>query len=460
MLIALSLFLPYFLGLGCIILFTIPGLQKDSPLDGPGIARLLATLLLSGILLHYTLVLLLEKLGLSLAIGSVLSLAGLFRAYLVLRIQAVRPRAFSWVLAGSILYVTILFALYILFDPLSAWDARSIWFFHGKIIFYNQSLSQSAGWNDQSFGWSHVFYPKLVPVLAAQFAYAGGFWNEYLPKASLLALLVPALMAFLAFFRSFRISFLYVILMLFMGLGQWLWNGYVDGYFALYTGLTSLFFGRWLVSRDNGDLIAGVAFLGVAVNLKNEGLFFALTVSSCMLAVRFVRARTAPAEAGSLGPGFWVFTALTALGMVLWSWKKHLWGLSTHVPMELARVPLRLSEGAFGTIVDALILREGVATACIVFLVALGIVKAFRLPISPAVWVPLLTSLAYGLGICLIYLGTPYDLPWHLGTSASRTMLPVLQGIFCATFVLMQELERNDTPENVKIEPKTKPRRG
>ena len=46
--------------------------------------------------------------------------------------------------------------------PLYDWDARSIWFFHGKMIYYAGTLGPEAGWNIQTPQFSHVDYPKLV----------------------------------------------------------------------------------------------------------------------------------------------------------------------------------------------------------------------------------------------------------------------------------------------------------
>jgi len=49
-------------------------------------------------------------------------------------------------------------------------------------------------------------------------------------------------------------------------------------------------------------------------------------------------------------------------------------------------------------------------------------------------------ALVYGLGMVLVYLATPHDLQWHLGTSISRTMLPVSGGLFVAGYYLIRDV--------------------
>lgn len=75
--------------------------------------------------------------------------------------------------------VLLLYYFTILIDPLEDWDARSIWFFHAKMIAAAESIGLRAGWGHPSLRFSHSDSPNLIPALAAQLSHLLGYWNEY-----------------------------------------------------------------------------------------------------------------------------------------------------------------------------------------------------------------------------------------------------------------------------------------
>tara|TARA_B100001093_G_scaffold367805_1_gene352703 strand:- start:4355 stop:4861 length:507 start_codon:yes stop_codon:yes gene_type:complete len=89
-------------------------------------------------------------------------------------------------------YGAILIAIlnFILFEALHTWDARSIWFFQAKVLFYDGELIKDSVWTNEAYEFSHLDYPKMLAVLAASVANIFGYWNEYLPKLALLVLLI------------------------------------------------------------------------------------------------------------------------------------------------------------------------------------------------------------------------------------------------------------------------------
>src|SRR5205807_1272968 len=101
--------------------------------------------------------------------------------------------SFNIIVFLGIFYLILMYYFKIFAEPLQDWDARSIWFFHAKMIWTEGALSKASGWNHSSTRWSHPDYPKLVPSIAAQLAYIKGFWNEFLPKGSLLIMLIPTI---------------------------------------------------------------------------------------------------------------------------------------------------------------------------------------------------------------------------------------------------------------------------
>lgn len=70
------------------------------------------------------------------------------------------------------------------FEPLTQWDARSIWFFHGKAFYFDDHVSIEYLKNPE-YLWSHPDYPPLVPLLSAYHAYFGGGWSEVTNKSFL-----------------------------------------------------------------------------------------------------------------------------------------------------------------------------------------------------------------------------------------------------------------------------------
>ena len=78
-----------------------------------------------------------------------------------------------------------IFFLFIIFialgTPTSEWDARSIWLFHAKRIFYDSSIFSIS---DNYAAFSHNEYPSLAPAFASSLAVLIGHWNEVFPKIS------------------------------------------------------------------------------------------------------------------------------------------------------------------------------------------------------------------------------------------------------------------------------------
>ena len=67
--------------------------------------------------------------------------------------------------------------------PTYEWDPRSIWLFHAKRIFYDNSIFSVV---DNYAVFSQNDYPTLAPALAASLASLIGHWNEVFPKLSFL----------------------------------------------------------------------------------------------------------------------------------------------------------------------------------------------------------------------------------------------------------------------------------
>jgi hypothetical protein len=221
--------------------------------------QLLAAAWSYGLCLNYVLLLLLGQLSLSLVIGAGLAMVMGVAALWQHRDRLRGPsRLTFWVLATGILVASL---VVIVLDPLTDWDARSIWFFHAKMIFFSGGLTPATGLG-LSIGYGdHPEYPMLVPGLAAQIAQVVGFWNEYLPKFSLVLLLPVPILAVQGL-RDTPRSMVIAIFGFAAIPGSYLSNGSMDGFLAIYAGAAALFLADWL--EDGGDT-ALLAAVGASV---------------------------------------------------------------------------------------------------------------------------------------------------------------------------------------------------
>jgi hypothetical protein len=455
---ALSLAPLYLLGLGLLAATPLHGVLANTPgSHDPGQrCATLAGLLSIGILGSYLLVLLLGSLPSALAVGGLLAVAGLgsgLRA--IIRSRTTTPpasdasTAWLWLFALLVAVIVYLYAVLILTLPLTHWDARSIWFFQAKIIYFSGALANDAAWTTLEF--MHGAYPKLLPTLAAQVADVAGFWNETLPKSALLVLLCPAAIGLTSFVRG-PLSGSFLIAMLFFPTYGVLWNGYADGYLALYAGLSVLALGRWVEGRCPGDLLLGFAALGISASLKNEGLLFLLCVAVGSAVAALAARPTASAESrpriAGLGPNAWIFACSLAAPLV-WGITRRAWGLTNDLdlsPRTLTAAAGRLGEsGALASIMNSLFRTFELSGAIVPVVLSLVFATLLRVRIPAAFWLTLVTATLYLAGIFAVYLGTPHELGWHLETSADRTVLPIFVIFSVAAFQLLDAVERPRT---------------
>ncbi|QWV95086.1 hypothetical protein KP004_07885 [Geomonas oryzisoli] len=426
--------LPYLAGLGALLFLVCGDLLQDVAASDCAALQGLANALIFGVLVNHFLVLLLPGLEAAAVAGSFLSGA----AVLALAVTR-RPAgqlALRWLLPSLVLYLACCYL--VTCEPVSGWDARSIWFFHAKMVFYNGSVDAGGDWTLPSMGFSHTDYPLLIPILAAQVASVAGFWNEYLPKMSLAALLLPASLFLLSMLGRRWWHLVFISLPVFF-LGPWLTNGYMDGYVALYAGFGCFFLGRWIDGGGRLDLVSGVLAAGVVLDLKNEGMLYVVivaTVLCCFLLLKRRRLSTLH------WVGWWKSSALLFVvvsGWVLWEREKHFFQLKNDLQLglgSLATVQHRLSEGALPVILKYLYVTDNVNLSLGIFLLSLiyKVGKKEHLEWSAAFCA--LTAVIYFCGIVTIYLATPHDLiSFHLPTG-DRTMLPVHIMLLTAAFSL------------------------
>lgn len=432
MLAALSLSWLFIAGLGALPAAVLGGRARD---DADNL-RLLAAIWCFGLCLDYALLQLLGQLSLVLAAGGVLSLGFGLAALWRCRARFARPRRLlPWLIGLAVLAGG---SLRILFDPLQDWDARTIWFFHAKMIFYGAGLNQSIGLEDP--GAHHPTYPMLVPGLAAQVAGVVGFWNEYLPKLSL-SLLLPLPILVVLMLRRTPISMTLLILAFAIITHQFLYNGSMDGYLALYAAAAAFFLVDWLEGGGDAAFLAAMGALGVALGLKTEGEIVVLALG---LALAFLVARRKIVlprpSAGAL-----ILAPLPFIGYALWHILAVRWSLSID-DFSLAYAWPRLTDpAALWQIVHVALLHQRFYVPILILLAILAMARVQRVALPAAIQLPLVAGILYVAAACFVFAMTPKDLLWQLNTAAGRVVRSGTEMLLVAAVLILRDLERAST---------------
>lgn len=403
---------------------------------------------ITGLIINYSITLLFKPLHISLILSGIFSTIGLvcYALYLFKSYRGhhiIWPSLCQWM---GVLVVCTLFLGPIITEPLKDWDARSIWFFHGKMIYEAETICREAGWQHPSVAVTHPDYPKLIPALSAQSAYIIGFWNEYFPKISLLFILIPAIILIFSFAeRSY--SFVFLLLLIPFSFYRWLWNGYMDGYFAMFLSLAMLLFGRYLIRLTFIDLAASISCLTVLLYLKNEGLLAVLSgmITIILFALLSNNIKTVNILQG-LSRRKWSYgtATLTAIfPLLIWSFYKRLWGLESDLQIfslgAITRILTRLHDGSYLLIMQSMYEQLKIPVMLLGLIYFASIAR--KISLSKNHLSPLVTGGIYCLGIFVVYLLTPQDLSWHLQYSIDRTMLPITGCIYVTCYMIFKKIE-------------------
>lgn len=444
----MSVGFTYLLGLGWVltgpILYgSLLSRKKDIPF-----LEELPLALVSGLIINYGIVVGFQSLKTSLITGCIISIIGIACFIVSIRQQQTWQTLISastnnkWKWAGAF-FVCLLFLGPILSQPLSEWDTRSIWFFHAKMIYAAGTFGQAAGWQNPAVFFSHPDYPNLVPVLAAQVTYMAGLWNEYIPKLSLVFMLVPAVLWLLTFARR-SFSFIVLLLLVLFSFNAFFWNGMIDGYLALYFSIAMLLLGRYVGSSQSIDLISSAGCLMLLLYIKNEGALAAL-IGFCLI-VPFFLWKNKSYLTKEIFIKSWKYLLagiLAVLPFVLWSLYKHHWNLSNDLEIgtttSLVQITTRLKDGSYKLILKGI--YEQIESPLLLLGVLYAASVAWKKPFAQASLPAFMAAGIYALGMLTIYLLTPYDLTWQLNSSVSRTMFSVNGCIFIGCYYILNRLE-------------------
>jgi hypothetical protein len=437
LLAALSLSWLYIAGLGALPAILLAGRSRPAGAGTPEERErsgftLLAAVWSFGLCLNYLLALVLGGMAATLLLGSALALVLGGAALWLNRGWLAWPGPAA---AGLVaLAVLLVLAAAILLDPLHDWDARVIWFFHGKIVYFAGMLAPDS--QLVFYTVPHPDYPKLLAVLAAETATMAGFWNEYLPKLGLVLLLPAPILALLTLRR--RPWTLALGIFGFLAVPQqFLSNGSMDGYLALYAAVAALFLADWLEGGGDAALLAAAGALGVAGGLKLEGMIVYAALGLALAALVLPGRVRLPRPSG---PAL-ALLPLPFAGFVLWRAYVHLWP----VPQEHfspAKAWGRLFDGeSVRLIVHQVLLDPRVIAPALILLAVAALTRWRGRRLPPAAWLPLLAGLLYLGATCAIFLMYPMGLALELSMAAGRVVRGGSALLLVASLVALRSLE-------------------
>lgn len=455
----------------------------------------LATSFLAGVASFGVCAQLLYVLGFSLDLAQAFVLCGLLAAAGLLRLPSARPlttaarlRKPERVAAVLVALPLFLLALDALYQPLASWDAWTQWTAKGQALVELDGLD-SAVFANQAYADWHPDYPLLVPALEA-FAFRAGVDVRviHLEFWLLLAAFVGALIELLRPRVGPLFTWAGVLAIVWTPkIGAEALSANADMPLAIFLVLTALGGWLWVAERNPAALGLVGVFGSATLATKLEGLVELTIVLAVALALALRQsARTAlllafaGACAALVGLVPWRIWTLVSDAPVAYPAGSV---LDSVVGVEPSRVPIaallllrqlfdpdvwlvllplalcavavaagamRRGSGSVGAgVATALLLLVGLTTAFVIpaysfewrsvywllfvpgFLAGVVLVGAAIRGGGSAAYVA--TSLAAMFAaLVAIYLFTPYDFAWHLGTSTSRVVVPV--GLFAATF--------------------------
>ena len=312
-----------------------------------------------------------------------------------------------------------IFFLFIIFislgTPTFEWDPRSIWLFHAKRIFYDQSIFSVM---DNYAEFSHNEYPNLVPAFASSLAVLVGHWNEVFPKLSFLLMFLPPLILTYAFLKDTQ--YLIFLSIVFFTIGKFLFNGWADGLVAMYFGLSAFLMYLLFIIDTNFFknrllfyLLAFCFFISLTL-IKNEGIALLFILFATTFIIKLYK--------GQLGKDIskLVFLSISFLPIIFWKLFCHSKGIGNDYFNDniLLNLLPRLDDlNNYKLISYFLFLNEKFLAALIFFLLSFWI----KLDKELFSFIFIVTAM-YIFILFFIYLSTPFDFYWQLDSTAARVI--------------------------------------
>ena len=313
-----------------------------------------------------------------------------------------------------------IFFLFIIFiclgTPTFDWDPRSIWLFHAKRIFYDQSIFSVM---DNYAGFSNNDYPNLAPAFASSLASLVGHWNEVFPKLSFALMFLPPLILTYVFLKDTQ--YLIFLSIVFFTIGKYLFNGWADGLVAVYFCLSAFLMYLLIVSNNNFFnkkilfyLIAFCFFVTLTL-IKNEGIALLFILFATTFFIKLYKGELRK-DISKL-----VFLSISFLPIILWKlfcYSKGVGNDHYYNANMLLNLLARLDDlNNYKLILYFLLLNEKFLFSLLFFLISFWINRNKELLGFVSI-----VAISYIFILLFLYLATPDDLYFHLNSSAARVI--------------------------------------
>ena len=313
----------------------------------------------------------------------------------------------------------ILLLLICLGSPTISWDARSIYLFSAKRLFYESNLYISL---DNYFAVGMNAFPKLPATLSATFAQLIGAWNEVFPKSTNVIIIFPPILFLISSFKNKLFALVWLFLMLLFS-GKLLVNGLMDGIIALYFVASVLIVYKIASEKYEKEnkifyLILFLFFSTLSLS-KNEGIVIVLVILlSSFLIDRIYKKK--------INHKLWLTTVVSLVPILFWKYLIIRNNIITEFIQydPVSRIVTRITnvEDVLNIILY-IIKNEKLIFSLIIFI--FFAYKRFEIN-KKLIFFVLIIFLLYFSILIGSFLLTPKDLLWQLAASSTRVYIPLV----------------------------------
>jgi hypothetical protein len=300
----------------------------------------------------------------------------------------------------------------------TSWDARSIWMFKAKQIFIEDTILYVT--NNYAL-FSHPDYPNIAPAFSAGFVKTIGHWNEIFPKVGFTLLFIPGLILISNFFK--KNYYLLSLILIIFTVGKFLINGEVDGLVSIY--------------------FVSVALIIVSIRYTNKSLLNFLTLISFCITLTLLKLESLPLIVCLMFSTFFLFYKekstsfkilisifISLIPIISWHIFTNYNGIdnanSKYYAYSLNSLIKNISVFKNHIMIfEYLFLNEKFLISLLLFLSSVFITKNVKI-----FNFVLLTSFLYIGILFIVYLSTPFEIDWHLSSSATRVIKPIILLLF------------------------------
>ena len=315
--------------------------------------------------------------------------------------------------------IIILLLLVCLGSPTISWDARSIYLFSAKRLFYESNLYISL---DNYFAVGMNAFPKLPATLSATFAQLIGTWNEVFPKSTNMIIIFPPILFLISSFKNKLFALVWLFLMLLFS-GKLLVNGLMDGIIALYFVASVLIVYKIASEKYEKEnkifyLILFLFFSTLSLS-KNEGIVIVLVIILSSFLIDGIYKK-------KINHKLWLTTVVSLVPILFWKYliiKNNI--ITEFIQYDpVSRIVTRITnvEDVLNIILY-IINNEKLIFSLIIFI--FFAYKRFEIN-KKLIFFVLIIFLLYFSILIGSFLLTPKDLLWQLAASSTRIYIPLV----------------------------------